>query len=128
MNSMHRYNDAVGKYFLHPPLEAGSDLRGEAGSLAQGVWVCVSADVQDGILRNAGFRAFACPHIIAACNRVMEHLEGRPAGALCEVEPEVLQIQFDIPVEKAGKLLILKDALLACYADYQAGGERLSAS
>ncbi|MDP6436579.1 MAG: hypothetical protein QF790_03865 [Gammaproteobacteria bacterium] len=125
---MYNYSDAVAEYFLRPPLAGGSELRGEAGSLARGTWVCVSADTQDGNLHNMGFRAFACPHIIAACNWVMERLEGCPVGALCEVEPEALQTRFDIPVEKAGKLLILKDALLACYEDYQQRAERRSAS
>lgn len=125
---MYSYSDTVTEYFPHPPRGGDGEFRGEAGSHARGTWVCVSADVRDGVLLNPGFRAFACPHIIAACNWVMEHLEGRPVEALCEAEPEALQARFDIPVEKAGKLLILKDALHACYEDYRAGTEHRNAS
>jgi hypothetical protein len=67
-----------------------------------------------------GFRALACPHIIAGCNRIAEQLEGAEVNALLAVAVEDLQAEFDIPIEKAGKLLIIQDALQACFADLQA--------
>jgi len=94
----------------------GTAIRGEAGSVAKGTWVCVTADLADGQLQNVGFRVYACPHIIAACNRAAELLEGAPVVALQELNLEKLQQKFEIPVEKAGKLLILKDALFNAFA------------
>lgn len=117
---MRLYTDKVGEYFLRPARPMGADIRGVAGSVQCGTWIVLAADLKGQCLHKLGFRAFACPHIIAACNRVMEQLDGGPAQALNGVPVDALQAEFDIPVEKAGKLLILQDALRACYSDYQA--------
>jgi hypothetical protein len=122
------YNDAVQKYFDLPPAAIGSTIYGEAGSMAQGAWICISSDIRDDILRNTGFRVFACPHIIAGCNWLAGQLEGKACESLLEVSPEALRAKFDIPVEKAGKLLILQDALQSCYANYAAYRAQESAS
>jgi NifU-like protein involved in Fe-S cluster formation len=112
---MSAYSPLVARYFRRPIQESGVAIHGEAGSIAQGTWVCVTADLADGQLQNVGFRIYACPHIIAACNRAAELLEGAPVLTLQDLDIEKLQQEFEIPVEKAGKLLILKDALFnAC--------------
>jgi NifU-like protein involved in Fe-S cluster formation len=113
---MSAYPESVLAYFHRPVLAGGAMLRGEAGSVGQGTWICVTTDVLDGQLRNVGFRAFACPHIIAACNRAAEMLEGASLQAFEDMQMDKLQHDFEIPVEKAGKLLILKDAFANCYA------------
>ena len=87
-----------------------------------GTLIAFTADVSGGRLHNLGFRVFACPHIIAACNWCVDYLEGGPIEALARIPLDDLGAELDIPVEKAGKLLILQDALLACYTDYQARG------
>jgi NifU-like protein involved in Fe-S cluster formation len=112
---MSAYPESVLAYFHRPVLAGGAMLRGEAGSVGQGTWICVTTDVLGGQLQNVSFRAFACPHIIAACNRAAELLEGSPLEALQDIELDKLQQEFEIPVEKAGKLLILKDAFANCY-------------
>jgi len=117
---MGRYTDRVGEYFRRPARQMGSDIQGVAGSEQCGTLIVFAADLRDQQLHKLGFRAFACPHIIAACNWVVERLDGGPVQALNELRLDQLQAEFDIPVEKAGKLLILQDALRACYADYQA--------
>ncbi len=122
------YSAAVAEYFTHPVHAGGQQISGAAGSLEQGAWISLSADLRAGHLCNMGFRVFACPHIIAACNWLLESLDGKPCEALREVRPEELQLKFDIPVEKAGKLLILQDALHSCYADYAAYSEARGAS
>ena len=109
-----RYAAAVGDYFGPPVRGCGRDLAGEAGSVGQGAWVRVAADEVSGHLQNVGFRVFGCPHIIALCNRVAELLEGAPVAELREIALDELAREFEIPVEKAGKLLIVKDALAAC--------------
>jgi len=114
-----RYSAHLEAYFSRPALNMGQDIRGEAGSERQGARICFAADVRDNCMHNVGFRAFACPHIIAGCHRVAEQLEGARIEALAQVPLENLKAEFDIPIEKAGKLLILKDAIDACYADYQ---------
>jgi NifU-like protein involved in Fe-S cluster formation len=108
------YSDAVRDYFGREPKQPGGDATGEAGSMERGTWLQFGADISDGRLSQVGFRAFACPHIIAACQRVAELLEGAPIEALEALNPEEIQQEFEIPVDKAGKLLILMDALSAC--------------
>jgi NifU-like protein involved in Fe-S cluster formation len=112
---MTRYVPAVQHYFRRPLPASSAELSGEAGSVRQGAWVRVTADRVSGQLQNVGFRVFACPHIIALCNRAAEVLEGAPLAALRELPLDEMAREFEIPVEKAGKLLILKDALAACY-------------
>lgn len=112
---MGNYSPLVADYFYRPARALGSAAAGTAGSEGQGAIICIGVDVADGLLRNVGFRAFACPHIIAACNSVADSLEGAPPEALLAVDVPQLQAKFGIPVEKAGKLLILKDAARACY-------------
>jgi hypothetical protein len=119
-NATQHYSAQVEQYFRRPVLPMGCDIRGEAGSVRQGARICFAADVRDNCLRNVGFRALACPHIIAGCNRIAEQLEGAEVNALLAVAVEDLQAEFDIPIEKAGKLLIIQDALQACFADLQA--------
>ena len=117
---MQGYNAEVARYFRPPPAGMSRELLVRAGSERQSVIVELYADIADQTLRNVGFRVFACPHIIAACQKAAEMLEGAPVGqlggsALISLQ-ESLQQEFDIPVEKAGKLLILKDALSVCSA------------
>jgi hypothetical protein len=114
------YVPKVEEYFWRPVRPMGSAIQGSAGSMQSGTEIVFAADVRAGLLCKLGFRAFACPHIIAACHHLAEQLEGSPVEALLEVRFDSLRAEFDIPVEKAGKLLILQDALRACYADYQA--------
>ncbi len=114
------YSAEVWRYFALPARPPGQMLRGEAGSREQRTWIRFGMDLAAGQLKNVGFRAFACPHIIAACQKAAELLEGAPVGQLSSPAlgslQESLQQAFDIPVEKAGKLLILKDALSVCSA------------
>jgi NifU-like protein involved in Fe-S cluster formation len=117
--ALQSYGPAVAEYFRRPVRNLGADIGGRAGSLEQGALICIGADVNEGKLQQVGFRAFACPHIIAACNWLVEQLENRPVAALQDIDTDILKAKFDIPVEKAGKLLILQDALKTCYLDFQ---------
>jgi NifU-like protein involved in Fe-S cluster formation len=123
--AMQQYSARVAEYFHRPVRNMGGEVRGEAGSVEQGTLICLAADVREGKLLHVGFRVFACPHIIAACNWQADLLQGAPVDALQEVDLAELQLMFDIPVEKAGKLLILKDALAACREHYEAGSASL---
>ncbi|MGI9289956.1 MAG: iron-sulfur cluster assembly scaffold protein [Gammaproteobacteria bacterium] len=113
---MNRYNSRVGEYFSRPVSAGGSDLAGTAGSVQEGARVLVEAGLAAGQLENVSFRIFGCPHIIALAHRAQELLEGAPAAMLRDLPLEELAQEFDFPVEKTGKLLIMKDALEAAWA------------
>jgi hypothetical protein len=109
------YNEAVQTRFRQPLRPDGQQFSGVAGSVGQGALIGFAADLSEKKLCNVGFRAYACPHIIAACSLLADQLEGQPASRLADPGlPDVLK-ELEIPVEKTGKILILKDALRSCY-------------
>jgi len=121
-----QYTALVQDYFDHPRgVCAGGDESnvgcGEAGSMATGTWVQVRATVQEQLIAAICFRAYGCPHTIAACGRVCEQLQGQPAECMLEIDPAELQRELELPVEKAGKILILQDALSDCYQNWKSG-------
>jgi hypothetical protein len=61
---------------------------------------------------------FGCPHTRAACDRAVQLLTGAPVAQLGLLEPLSLGAGLGIPPEKAGRLLIIQDALRNCLADW----------
>ena len=96
-------------------------IQGEAGSVRHGTWIVIQACVQAGQLENVKFLAYGCPHTIAACSWMTEKLSGVPVGELVNFAPDWVTDKLNIPVEKAGKLLILQDALRKCFDDWKTG-------
>ena len=128
------YGPAVARRFAAPgrpgplPPGGGRVIRGEAGSQEEGTWVIVEARVaaQDPPrLGEVAFRVYGCPHTLAAVSLAAESLEGQPVGTLVALEPAVLARALEIPATKAGRLLVLQDALRNCFADWD--NSRLSA-
>lgn len=114
------YSEAVAKHFAEPAnagvLQGPDVVAGGAGDRAQGAQVVFHARIINGRIDAIRFQAYGCPHTLAACSLVTERLEGGPAQALRELEPQDLAAPLDIPVEKTGRLLIIQDALRNCWA------------
>ncbi len=101
--------------------------RGAAGSVAAGTWVQFDVQVSAGdtaqprietaCIENARFRAYGCPHTIAAADWVCQRAAGRPAGAGLPESVESLQRRFEVPVPKMGRLLLIEDAWAAAVAE-----------
>jgi NifU-like protein involved in Fe-S cluster formation len=120
------YSERVTEFFDHPrgrcaDEELLSGLFGEAGAVADGVQVQFRMGIRGQQITAIGFRAYGCPHTIAACGLVCEQLQDRPVGSLLEIDAAALQRELEIPVEKAGKILILQDALSNCYQNWKTG-------
>ena len=120
-----QYSPQVERYFREP-VNLGSaeslaphQIQGEAGSVEHGTWIIIQARVEAGQLEAVRFLAYGCPHTIAACCRTTEKLAGAPVGELLNFAPDWLTDELNIPVEKAGKLLILQDALRECFDGWQ---------
>ena len=96
-------------------------IQGEAGSVEHGTWIVIQACVQVGQLETVKFLAYGCPHTIAACSWMTEKLSGVPVGELVNFAPDWVTDELNIPVEKAGKLLILQDAVRKCFDDWKTG-------
>lgn len=93
-------------------------VRGEAGSEEAGTRVVFAAGVRAGRLDWLEFRLFGCPHTRLACAQAVQLLTGAPMAELGRLELEALGAGLEIPVEKAGRLLIIQDALRNCLADW----------
>jgi NifU-like protein involved in Fe-S cluster formation len=115
------YSDEVQRRFGRPGHVAGPDdsaerVAGRAGRRATGTVVEFLVAVRGGILSAVRFRAYGCPHTIAAADLAAEWLEGRPLAALGEVDAHRLAARLGVPVEKLGRLLVIEDAARDCLA------------
>ena len=98
-------------------------ITGTAGSVARGAQVTLSARI-GGVVREARFLAYGCPHLIAAASWLSERLRGCTQQDLSgwgwREAAEVLQV----PAEKYGRLLVLEDAVQALLRDWSARDEK----
>ncbi len=93
---------------------SGYDVAGEAEDRTLNVWVRFEVQLCGGTIRNVRFRAFGCPHTIAAASWIAESLRGAPVASLRRLDIEGLQRELNVPKEKLGKLLRIEDAVLIC--------------
>jgi NifU-like protein involved in Fe-S cluster formation len=111
------YSAEVRRLFAAPPRcgtlppGPGTPCRGEAQALERGAWVRLEVRLEDGIVADARFRAWGCPHLIAACALVTGRLVGQPATAAFRLDPAALARELEVPAAKLGRLLVLEDAL-----------------
>lgn len=86
--------------------------------MEQGARVAIEADIVERRIRRIAFRAYGCPHVIAACSRATEVLTGAPVEALLGIEAAALGGELDAPAGKLGRLLLVEDALRNCFRDW----------
>lgn len=77
----------------------------------QGVRIALSARIEDGRLAAVRFRAWGCPHLLAAAEAACDQLEGRPTDALDSFSGAELMQTLAVPREKLGRILVLEDAV-----------------
>lgn len=87
---------------------------GEAEDRSLNVWIRFEVQADGGTIREARFRAFGCPHTIAAASWAAEALRGAPVEALRSFDVDAARRALNVPKEKLGKLLRIEDALRAC--------------
>jgi NifU-like protein involved in Fe-S cluster formation len=111
-----KYNEATLHYFRTAEtagvLAAPGTWRGTAGTREQGTWVQFDVLIGEGIIRDARFLAFGCPHTIAVSGWVAEQGVGQGVRAALPETVQDLSERFAVPVEKRGRLLIIEDAWL----------------
>jgi len=93
---------------------AGVVVEGVAEDRSLSVWVRFQIQITDARMERVRFRAFGCPHMLAAADCVAGMLEGQPLAALDNLDMQALAAELELPREKFGKLLRLEDALQAC--------------
>ena len=105
------YSARVRAYF-DAPAHAGDLSAGESVRIdAQEVRLEVSATTSDGVVSAMRFRAWGCPHTIAAAEAACAALEGRPVGDLLEFSARDLMEDLSVPIEKTGRILVVEDAV-----------------
>ena len=108
---MDPYNPNIRELFLNTS-HAGDANGGVIGYFDdQGIRITLSAIVAAGDITSMRFRAWGCPHVIAAAEAVCRHYEGRPSEDLEEFSTDQIMQDLAIPVEKTGRILVLEDAV-----------------
>ena len=105
------------------PADAGRAVRvtGEAGGPGEETWVRFHLTVEDGIVKAARFKAYGCPHTLAVLDLLARRLPGRTRNEGPPGTPASWTEELSVPVEKLGRLLVVEDALLACFARWPSG-------
>ena len=90
-------------------------VSGEAGRERHGTRVRFMLRLQGRRLREVRYRAYGCPHTLAACEWLARRLEGGQIGERPGAPADWAQ-QLQIPPAKLGRLLVVEDALMAALA------------
>ncbi len=90
---------------------------GEAGDRTLNTWVRFSLEVDGQRIRAARFQIFGCPEAIAAAHLIAERLAGHELDKPPPLDMRGIATELDIPVQKLGKLLLVEDAVTACWRE-----------
>jgi hypothetical protein len=105
------YSKKVRELFAMPR-HAGDLVGAESVSIdEQDVRIRLSASAEDGLVTAMRFRAWGCPHLIAAAEAACDVLEGCPTAGLPGWAAADLMQYLPVPVEKTGRILVLEDAV-----------------
>jgi NifU-like protein involved in Fe-S cluster formation len=106
------YGARVRELFASPDHAGGLEkphLRAQID--AQGVRIALAADTDGDIIVSLRFRAWGCPHLIAAAEAFCRAFEGRPVSALQAFSAAEIMQTLPVPREKMGRILVLEDAV-----------------
>lgn len=92
---------------------SGQVVHGESVALDRGAWVRFEARVEDGCVTDCVFRAWGCPHTLAAAALVAARTPGRQVDADPVLDAQRLAAELEAPPAKLGRLLVVEDALVA---------------
>jgi NifU-like protein involved in Fe-S cluster formation len=115
------YSAKVRELFSAVP-HAGESEGGEI-ALAddQGVRLRLSATTMDGRVKAMRFKAWGCPHVIAATEAACAALEGQPVAALADWAATDVMQNLPVPVEKTGRILVLEDTVRSLGQRFRGG-------
>lgn len=105
------YSAEVRALFADPAHAGIIDDNCRADIADQGVRLGFSASIDNGKIVRLGFRAWGCPHLIAAAEAFCRQYEGQDPAELLEFSSSGLMQSLGVPVEKTGRILVLEDAV-----------------
>lgn len=102
------------------PAGAGTIARGEALALDRGAWVRFEARLSAGRVVACAFRAWGCPHTLAAAAHCCAAVEGLVIAEARAIPARQLAEILEAPLEKLGRLLVVEDAMHALITNARA--------
>lgn len=95
------------------PLSSGGGrhVAGEAIALDRGAWIRFDARIEAGRIGDCVFRAWGCPHTLAAAAWVAAEVRARAVTDCASINASRLARELDAPAEKMGRMLVVEDAL-----------------
>jgi NifU-like protein involved in Fe-S cluster formation len=107
------YSTEVRALFANPVHAGALSASHRVDVQDQGIRVALSATLDGGMIECLRFRAFGCPHVIAAAEWVCFKLQGTPAADLARFSVAELMQSLAVPTEKSGRILVIEDAVRA---------------
>lgn len=105
------YSARVRALFAHPR-HAGDVEGGKTVALeGQDVRLELSGRAAGERVEALRFRAWGCPHVIAAAEAACARLETASVTELLEFSAVDLMTELPVPVEKTGRILVIEDAV-----------------
>lgn len=105
------YSQRVRELFFLPRHAGCIDDAVSANVDDQGVRLCLCATAKGDRIGKLRFRAWGCPHTIAAAEAFCSEYEGSQVSTLLEFSASGLMQSLPVPVEKTGRILVLEDAV-----------------
>ncbi len=129
MQVLEPYNELVQALFARP--EHAGDLDGEyvqsysaeVAASDQGLRIVLAVGVVEEKIAQMRFRAWACPHVIAAAEWLCADRESSPVSMLEIFEQNEIMRRLSIPTEKIGRILLLEDALTLLAKQWLSGSD-----
>ena len=106
------YSEQVRALFARP--EHAGDLENPAARVqinGPDVRIALAGQCDGDTILQLRFRAWGCPHLIAAAEAFCREYEGRPAAALRAFSSAEIMQTLPVPREKLGRILVLEDAV-----------------
>jgi len=82
-----------------------------AGNREQGAEIELSCRIAEGQVTEARFRAFGCPHFLAAASWLTDRLRGARRDEIAAWDWREAADALEVPAAKFGRLLTLQDAV-----------------
>jgi cysteine desulfurase len=98
----------------NPPFVAS----GEAGGPGRETWIRFHLTVADDIVKAARFKAYGCPHTVNVAQWLTDRLPGRRRDEGVPGNPTQWAATLGVPVDRLGRLLVVEDALVACFTNW----------
>lgn len=111
-----RYGDEVRRRLRElpgaQPLPGGvPTAHGAAGDADHGARVELEFTVEQGRVARGRFRAFGCPHLVAAASWVTDRLRGADRDELAAWDWREAAEALEVPAAKFGRLITIQDAV-----------------